>query len=84
MQMLLKTSKLLLLATVLAGSLVSAPPRAEAAKVCPYATYPETVTTYYTDASYTTVVCSEGGCDGTSCATTTPYYRTRNICCSAN
>jgi hypothetical protein len=83
MQKLLKTSRLFLLATVLTGSaMVSAPPRAEAA--CPYATYPTTVTIYYTDASYTTVVCREGGCDGESCATTTPYYRIRNICCSAN
>jgi len=84
MQRLLRTSRLFLLATVLAGSMVSAPPRVEAAKACPYATYPSTVTIYYTDASYSTVVCSEGGCDGESCATPTPYYRTRNICCSAN
>ena len=84
MQKLLKKSRLFLLAAVLAGSaIVSTPPRVEA-KVCPYGTYPSTATTYYTDASHSTVVCSDNDCSGIYCDTPTPYYRTFTFCCPAN
>jgi hypothetical protein len=62
---------------------VSTPHRSEAV-TCPYGWYPGTLTTYYSDASYTTAVCSESDCTGTYCENPTPYYRTRNTCCNGN
>ncbi len=80
-----RTFRLFLLAGALAGAaLVSLPPRAEAIKICPFGTYPGTITIYYTDASHSTVVCSDDECTGVYCDTPTPYSRTLNTCCSAN
>lgn len=75
-------SRLLLLAAVLAGSVVSPP--AEAARTCPVGTFSTILVVYYTDASYTSAVCSDGGCNGDFCDTPTPYYRVFTVCCPAS
>jgi len=77
-----RTLRLLLLAGALVGSaIVSAPPRAEAL-TCPPGSVRYSVTTYYTDASYSTVACVEGDCNDSYCDPT-PYYRNSSRCCPA-
>lgn len=54
------------------------------ALVCSNGCYPSPITTYYTDSTYSTKLCSTNAClDVTSCSTPnpTPYHRTTYVCC---
>ncbi|HEY0512486.1 MAG TPA: hypothetical protein VGH73_11310 [Thermoanaerobaculia bacterium] len=68
------------LAAMLVSSLALLTPHRAAAILCGVGQYPGTWTTYYTDASRTTVSCETTSCTGDPCDPT-PYYRTKPICC---
>lgn len=84
MQRVKRVSLLVFSLVVLAGALFLAAPQPAGAKVCPPGWWPGMVTIYYSDASHSSVVCTESECDGSYCGNPTPYYRTIEICCNGN
>lgn len=74
----------LVLALGLTGSALWTVPES-AASTCtppwPNTAFPFTVTVYYSDASYSTVVCLQDECYGSWCDPT-PYYTTYTYCCT--
>lgn len=77
-----RATLLALLLVALAVSLVLVTPKPAAAFTCQQTGgYMGVATIYYTDATYTTIACSES-CGDSACGDPTPYVRYHSVCCS--
>ncbi|HTG31322.1 MAG TPA: hypothetical protein VLB76_00225 [Thermoanaerobaculia bacterium] len=71
-----------LLLLALAGSIAVSIPERVAALTCPAGSLQGHIRIYYSDASYTTVVCRTNDCGGDDfCNDPTPYYTETTVCC---
>jgi len=79
MKIMVKTALSLL---VLAGSLALSAPRPAVALTCPAGSHLGHITLFYSDATYTTVICRTNDCNGGDyCNNPTPYYTETTVCC---
>jgi|tagenome__1003787_1003787.scaffolds.fasta_scaffold20577230_2 hypothetical protein len=75
-------AKAVLTLLVLAGSFALSAPQHAAAQTCPTGSLPGHIYIFYSDATYTTIVCRTADCGGTdACHNPTPYFTTTDICC---